>query len=78
MNVRIFFAFEQCKFILSAICFNDLKFNDNDDDDDDELFLWYGCPTKPGPLSEILTISNLHTPQAGFEPTQNLSSGFVE
>ena len=34
--------------------------------DDDELFLWYGCPTKgvwpyfqPGPLSEILTISNL-------------------
>ena len=40
--------------------------DDDDDDDDDELFLWYGWPTKGvypyfqlGPLSEILTISNL-------------------
>ena len=39
---------------------------DDDDDDDDELFLWYGWQMKglypyfqPGPLSEILTISNL-------------------
>ena len=38
----------------------------DDDDDDDGLFLWYGWPTKdvqryfqPGPLLEILTITNL-------------------
>ena len=54
--------------------------------DDDELFLWYGRLMKgasryfqPGPLSEILTITNFSdTPQARFEPGQNLSSGFVE
>ena len=50
-------------------------------DDDDELFLWYGRPTKglsrdhcqrssPSRISDML--------QAGFEPVQNLSSGFAE
>ena len=43
-----------------------ISHDDDDDDDDDELFLWYGWPTKgvqpyfqPGPLSEILAITNL-------------------
>ena len=57
--------------------------DDDDDDDDDELFLLNGWPTKgvlpyirPGTLLEILTISEML--QGGFEPLQNLNSGFVE
>ena len=53
--------------------------------DDDELFLWYGWPKKGvfpyfqlRPLSEILTMVNLQHVCTGFEPVQNLSSGFVE
>ena len=53
--------------------------------DDDELFLWYGWPT----ISVSLISSRDHcqrsspsqisdTPRAGFEPAQNLSSGFIE
>ena len=49
------------------------------------MFLWYGCPTKGVSLisnrdhcqrSSPSRISD--TPRAGFEPAQNLSSGFVE
>ena len=48
---------------------------DDDDDDDNELFLWYGLPTKSvytyfqlGPLTEILTISNLQHAASTIEP----------
>ena len=52
--------------------------------DGDELFLWNGWPTKdvkpfqPRSLSVILTSQISDMPQAGFEPVQNLSSGFAE
>ena len=50
--------------------------DDGDDDhDDNELFLWYGWPTKSvytyfqlGPLTEILTISNLQHAASTIEP----------
>ena len=59
--------------------------DDDDDDDDEELFLWYGWLMKAFSLisswdhcqrSSPPQISN--TPQAEFEPAQNLSSGLVE
>ena len=54
--------------------------------DDDELLLWYGWPTKGVALFPAgTTVRDPHhrksresTPQAGFEPLQNLSSGFDE
>ena len=51
------------------------------DDGDDELFCGTVDRRKAfrlsGPLSEILTIANLQHAASGFEPAQNLSSGFV-
>ena len=57
----------------------------DNDDDIDKLFLQNGSPIKggkpyfqPGPLSEIFIIANLQHAASGFQPAQNLSSGFVE
>ena len=59
--------------------------DDDDDDDDDKLFCSMVDRRKafkfiyfqPGPLSEIPSRTS-DTPRAGFEPTQNLSSGLVQ
>ena len=62
-------------FVAAASHDND---DDYDDDDDNELFLSTKSYFQLRPLSEILTVVNLYTPGARFEPVQNLSSDFDE
>ena len=75
---------------LKPIIFYHLKnctfYEKTDDNDDYEMLLWYGSPTK-GVFSLISIRDHCQrsspsrisdTPQAGFEPAQNLSSGLVE
>ena len=59
--------------------------DDDDDDDDDELFLWYcwsmngvSFISSRGHCQRSLPSQISDTPQGGFEPAKNLSSGFVE
>ena len=47
--------------------------------DDDEYEYFCGMVySQLRPFPEIFTIANLRQSPAGFEPAQNLSSGFVE
>ena len=78
--MKVILRFYILVFLFSVLCFVDV-YDDDDDDDDDDSFCGMVELQRALSRDHCQRFSQLQisdTPLAGFEPEQNLSSGFVE